>query len=213
MSNCPNNNGKVRWSLMPDERLKENFPLTYEDILSRPENERWELIDGIPFMQARPTDTHQRIMRELVTQFHSFLRGKSCEVFTEFPVWFENRPGDFESGQYFIPDLVINCDNSRVTKDGIQGSPEMIIEILSPTTAGVDKIKKFRKYQNSGVKEYWIVEPDQRLITVFKLGPNKKYSIIETYDEGEILVEPLSGLTIALGLVFSKEESETENHT
>lgn len=184
---------------------QKNPPVVYGDIISKPENERWELIDGIPLMQARLSDVHQRILRELLTQFHSFLRGKPCEIFSEFPVWLENEPGDLKSEQFLIPDLLINCDSSKVAKNGIQGAPEMIIEILSASTAGVDKIKKFRKYQDAGVKEYWIVEPDQRLITIFKLGADRKYSNIATYDEGHIKVDSLPGLVVDLNLVFSKD--------
>jgi Uma2 family endonuclease len=190
---------------MPQFYHKENRPFTYKDIISKPENERWELIDGIPFLQARPSDTHQRALRELLTQFHSFLRGKSCEVFSEFPVWLDNEPEDLETNQYLVPDLLINCDSSKVAKNGIKGAPEMIIEILSASTASVDKIKKFRKYQESGVKEYWIVEPDQKLISVFKLDMNGKYSIINTYDEGQVEVGVLPGLVIDLNLVFPVE--------
>lgn len=184
---------------------KENRLFTYKDIMNKPENERWELVDGFPLLQTRPTDTHQRVLRELLTQFHSFLRGKSCEVFSEFPVWLNNEPGDLEANQYLIPDLLVNCQSGKVTKNGIKGAPEMIVEILSASTAGVDKIKKFRKYQEAGVQEYWIVEPDQKLISVFQLGMNGKYSIINTYDEGQVEVGVLPGLIIDLNPVFSAD--------
>ncbi len=101
------------------------------------------------------------------------------------------------------PDLVVVCDKNKLDAKGCLGSPDLIIEILSPLTAERDFKQKFSLYEKQGVKEYWIVHPEERTVLVFKLEKNKKYGIPDRY-AGKDFVKCgiLDGMEIDLGLVF-----------
>lgn len=186
---------------------REDKIYTYGDLLNFPEDQRWELIDGVPYMQARPTPEHQEIIAELITQFRTYLRGKTCRVFSELSVWLEGRPGDKNSKEYLIPDVVIVCNRSKVAKEGIVGVPDLIVEVLSPSTATYDKVKKLNRYESAGLKEYWVVSPEYRHIEIYTLDSNGRYGKPATYAEGLINVGIFSDFSIDLSTIFPKEET------
>ncbi|GHT69964.1 hypothetical protein FACS1894110_20490 [Spirochaetia bacterium] len=98
---------------------------------------------------------------------------------------------------------MVICDPSKLDDRGCNGAPDLVIEILSPTTARYDKIVKFRKYQQAGVREYWIVDPDSEDVQTFILE-NDHY-IVNTYDENDMApVSVLPGCTINLKEVFAE---------
>ena len=182
---------------------------TYADYLTWPENERWELINGLPYnMTPAPSTEHQRISRELVLQFAGYLAGKTCEVFyspfdVRLPLAHEN---DKEIETVVQPDLAIICDRSKLDKRGCKGAPDLIIEIISPATAKKDMQEKFLVYERSGVKEYWLVFPSDSVIDVYALNENDKYERTGLYQyPDKIKVGILADLDIDLGLVFSKD--------
>ena len=186
---------------------------SYADYLTWNENERWEILDGVPRMQATPSRVHQKVLMELSTQIHNYLKGKTCEVYpAPFSVRLDLEKNDKDIKNVVEPDITIICDSSKLDKRGCKGSPEMIIEILSPSTAKLDKIIKLNKYEQAGVKEYWIVEPDQRLVNVFLLEPNGKYGRVGIYsDEDKVKISIFSDLEIDLSEVFPViEEEEVE---
>jgi Uma2 family endonuclease len=128
---------------------------SYADYLTFPEGERWEIIDEVPYLQAVPSRIHQEILMELSRQISNYLIGKSCKVYpAPFCVRLNNEKGDDNIISVVKPDITVVCDNSKLDKSGCKGSPDMIIEILSPSTAKNDKIIKFNKYEKVGVKEY-----------------------------------------------------------
>ena len=98
--------------------IEKDRKYTYGDIESYPENERWEIIEGVPYLQARPSITHQRCSLELSRQFGNFLKDKSCEVLPEPAVFLDLKPGEKckNSSKYVVPDLVIICDKSKIIK-------------------------------------------------------------------------------------------------
>jgi len=184
---------------------KELRKQTYADYLTYPDDERWEIIDGVPYMQSAPSWQHQSISRELLRQFSNYLLGKSCEVFAS-P--FDLRLTDSEAADenvtdVYQPDLAVICDKNQLKGTGYFGIPNLVIEILSPSTAKTDRLLKFNMYEKYRVKEYWIVEPDMKLVSVFILQDNSRYGRPELYTEtGDVKVSIFPDLIINLNIVF-----------
>ncbi len=193
----------ARGDFMPLPQADRKY--TYADYLTWPENERWEIIDGLPLMQAAPSWQHQALSAALLSQFHTYLLGKECQVFAapfdlRLP---EGNEKDEETTFVVQPDILIVCDRKGLKGTGYFGIPSLIIEISSPSTAKNDKIMKFNKYEKSGVKEYWIVEPEGRIISVFTLQDNNRYGRPESYTETDkIKVNVFPELTIDLAPLF-----------
>ena len=184
---------------------QENKRYTYADYLTWPENESWEIIDGVPYMQASPTWQHQALSREFLTQFNNYLKGKPCQVFAApFDLRLPEANERDEDTTFVVqPDLLIVCDKEGLKGTGYYGTPTLVIEISSPSTIRNDKIWKFNRYEKAGVKEYWIVEPDGKFVTVFTLQDNKRYGRPEAYTETDkIKVTAFPELIIDLAPVF-----------
>ena len=185
---------------------QEEKRFTYNDYLTWPEEERWEIIDGVPYMQAAPSPVHQEILAELVKQLGVYFTGKPCRVYpSPFCVRLPqgNEKNDNEIKTVVEPDISIVCDKSKIDETGCNGAPDLIIEIVSPASAKKDKVTKFNQYEKAGVTEYWVVEPEQKLVSVFLLQDNQRFSRPEMYtDEDMIQVGRFPELTVDLGLVF-----------
>jgi len=181
---------------------------TYADYLNWPENERWELINGLPFnMTPAPSTEHQRISRELALQFANYLVGKTCEVFyAPFDVRLpQSHQKDEEIDSVVQPDLAIICDRNKLDARGCKGAPDLIIEIISPATAKKDMQEKFSLYECSGVKEYWLVFALDNVIDVYVLNEDNKYIRSGLYQyPDKIKVGIFIDLDIDLGVVFTK---------
>ena len=157
---------------------------TYADYKRWPDEERWEIIDGEPYnMSPAPGTTHQRISGELYSQIHNFLEGKPCEVFpAPFDVFLpEPEESEEETSTVVQPDIVLVCDESKLSEKGCTGPPELVIEIVSPSEASRDQIKKRRLYEKKGVAEYWIVHPFDRLLWRYMLTDGS-YGKPEVFD-------------------------------
>jgi Uma2 family endonuclease len=170
---------------------------TFGDIKNFPQEEKWELIDGVPHQQAQGTFEHQEMILEIGAQLKAYLRGKSCRVAAEPAVWLEKMADSAQD--YVVPDLAVVCDLPKIRSGGIVGAPDLIVEILSPSTENWDRINKLRRYRLAGIREYWIVDPDG-LVSVHTLS-NGAY-IIEPYAEGKVKVGIFPDLEIDLDLVF-----------
>jgi Uma2 family endonuclease len=178
---------------------------TYEDYLSWPDYPRYELIDGVPYMLAAPTPEHQRILGELHVQFHAFLKGKTCQVFlSPFDVRLKENPFNDTIVQ---PDLLVVCDKNKITKKGCEGAPDLVIEIESPSSGKMDKMIKFNRYLQAGVREYWIVDPDAQIVQVHLLHDGK-YITSPYGSKDTIPVHVLSECKIDLSDVFPPQEEE-----
>ena len=174
---------------------------TYADFLEWDENVRAELLDGEVVMMAPPLRRHQGNLTKLLYQIEDFLQGKPCKVYAApFAVRLFPKKNKSDT-TVFMPDLVVVCDEKKLDDQGCNGAPDLVIEIISPSTASYDRVYKFRKYQNAGVKEYWIVDPELKNVQVCILE-NSRY-IITMYDETETApVSVLKGCRINLPAVF-----------
>ena len=174
---------------------------TYADYESWDDENRYELIDGVEFMMSAPSTAHQSILIELSRQIANFLKGKSCRVFTSPYDVCLNGLGD-DDYTVVQPDILVVCDKSKIDEKRCNGAPDMVIEILSPSTSKRDLLIKQVKYQEAGVREYWIVDPDYKMVKVY--AQNNGYCMVKVYrcDES-IAMTVLEGCTIALPDVFS----------
>lgn len=182
---------------------------TYDDYLTWPDNERWEIIDGVPYMQAAPSWQHQAISGQLLKQFLIYLDGKPCQAFSapfdlRLPEYGEK---DEDTTHIYQPDILVICNKEGLKGTGYYGSPNLVIEVLSPSTAKTDKLLKFNQYEKAGIKEYWIVEPDTKLVSVFIMQDNNRYGRPEIYSETDnVKVSIFADLTIDLTTVFESIE-------
>ncbi len=143
---------------------------TREEREQLPDDVRTELIDGKFYDMASPKTVHQRLLGELYSLLRQEVKdhgcGETCEVFlAPYDVVLDN-----DAYTVVQPDLLINCDPCRIRADGIYGAPDLVVEILSPATKVKDLFIKLNKYRSSGVREYWIVDPDKATITVYLLA-------------------------------------------
>ena len=146
---------------------------TFADCLTWGEDERIEIIDGEAVMMApSPATDHQLISGELFGQIHSYLKGKKCKVISApFDVRLFEQDGDGpeDVDTVVVPDITVVCDPDKLDKHGCKGAPDMVVEILSPSTQRHDRLTKFNLYQRAGVREYWIVDPANRAVQSFVL--------------------------------------------
>jgi len=173
---------------------------TYADYYTWNDGKRYELIDGTAYlMEPAPLFGHQKISGALHTQLSNFLMGKPGEVFySPFDVRLNFDKGD---NTVLQPDVIVFCDTSKLSGTGCIGAPDMVIEILSPSTARRDRVKKFNQYLLAGVREYWIVDPDDKTVAVNIL--EKGVYANRTYHEtDEVPVFVLDGCVIKLSDVF-----------
>lgn len=178
---------------------------TFADLLSWEET-RVELLDGEPVLMAPPSSAHQAVSMGLSAQLYAYLKGKTCRVFAApFAVrLFEgegDRPEDADT--VVEPDLCVICDREKIDRHGCKGPPDLVVEILSPSTQRHDRFTKFRLYQKAGVREYWIIDPDSQTVQTFVLEDGR-YSVKEFGTVGETLrVNVLEDCVIDLTEVFA----------
>jgi Uma2 family endonuclease len=175
---------------------------TYADILKFDEGARAELADGELYMMAPPLTEHQGILMELAYRIRQFLEGKPCKVFPA-PFGVHLNPQDDEDHTFFEPDITVICDQSKIREQGCFGAPDMVVEIISPSTASRDRVLKFRRYQEAGVREYWIVDPDAKIVQACLLE-NGRYMVTGYDADDTVPVSILSGCKINLKDVFGE---------
>jgi Uma2 family endonuclease len=185
---------------------KEYIKYTYKDYLKWSDEERWEIIDGVPYsMSPAPARKHQEISGELFAVIHNYLKGKTCRVYSApFDVrLLINEETDENTTNVVQPDISVICDPSKLDDKGCKGSPDLIIEIASPSTLKKDLKDKFYLYEKALVKEYWIVYPEEKIVVTYMLNENDRYGRIEAYtDEDTIKVGIFEDLDIKLNEVF-----------
>ncbi len=181
---------------------------TFADVLAWDENERAEIIDGEVFMMApAPSRWHQEISGALFAQLYNYLEGKRCKVYhPPFDVRLFEQEGDKPEDVDTVvePDLTVVCDMDKLDDHGCKGAPDLIIEILSPSTRRHDRLVKLGLYQRAGVREYWIVNPEDKTVQVLLLEDGKLLPHEDYGREDMAKVNVLEGCFIDLGKVFSE---------
>ncbi|MEI6306144.1 MAG: Uma2 family endonuclease [Deltaproteobacteria bacterium] len=185
---------------MPSTALKLEPKFTYADYRSWPDDERWEIIDSVPFaMTPAPGIRHQRISGNFFGELRNFFRGRGCVPF--------GAPTDvvLDDDTVVQPDVFVVCDRDKITEDTIQGAPDLVVEILSPATRIRDKREKKALYERFGVREYLIVSPDEELVERYRLVERRYWSPdIFNWDE-TLTSSAFPELTLNLWEIFDKE--------
>lgn len=161
------------------EALKKEQLYTIDDINALPEGERAELIDGQIYYMSPPSWNHQRISRKLHQAIANYIdsnNGKCETLAAPFAVFLNE-----DDETYVEPDISVICDLSKLDEKGCHGAPDWIIEIVSPSSKPRDYMTKLFKYRSAGVREYWIVDPDKQMVSVYAFEKNT----VEQYSFGE----------------------------
>ncbi|MDY4078034.1 MAG: Uma2 family endonuclease [Clostridium sp.] len=159
---------------------------TYKDYLTFPNDERIEIVEGELFnMSPAPARIHQKLISKLSQVLQNYIDSNNgeCEVYVApFDVILKNDNEEAINSKSVVqPDISVICDKNKLTDSGCTGSPDMIIEIVSPSNSSHDYITKLNLYQKYKVKEYWIIDPRVKKIYVYKLGENEFYDMVNSY--------------------------------
>lgn len=157
---------------------------TVKDIEALPEGKRAELIDGRMYEMASPSRVHQRLLGALYRVIANYIeeRNGSCEVYlAPFAVYINN-----DEYNYVEPDIVVICSGDKLDEKGCHGAPDWVIEIVSPSSVKMDRKIKLFKYRTAGVREYWIVDPAEKMVEVhlFTRDEVKTYTFQDTVPAG-----------------------------
>lgn len=148
------------------QAVRQEKVYTIDDIYALPDGERAELIDGQIYYMAPPSTRHQRISGRLYQTIANYIDSKKgeCEIFVApFAVFLNEN----NSNNYVEPDISVICDKNKITDKGCHGAPDWIIEVVSPGSKRMDYYIKLFKYRTAGVKEYWIVDYEKNVVTVY----------------------------------------------
>jgi Uma2 family endonuclease len=148
------------------EPLPVEEPATARDYWNLPDGVRAELYNGKLHSMAPPSRTHQRLVHQIATEMELYIRsnGGSCQVYpAPFAV---NLTGDDRT--WFEPDISVVCDPSKLSERGCEGAPDLVVEVVSPSSTRTDYLTKAFAYDNAGVREYWIVDPGEARTVVYR---------------------------------------------
>ena len=178
-------------------QVKPKVRLTYDDLVNLPGDERYELIDGELILVGAPSEFHQSILLNLILLIQSVHRSLGRMYVPPFDVL-------LSQGDVVQPDLLFVSNERLDIVEGayVRGAPDLVVEILSPSTARLDRTRKRALYERHGVKEMWLVDPDERTILVLTLRDGK-LEVAGEYGEGQSFnSDTLGGLVIELDDVF-----------
>lgn len=187
---------------------------TYADYLTWDDDVRRELIDGEIFvMSPAPRRSHQRLALALATQIEAQIEETDgdCEVnIAPFDVRLPaSSEADGDEETVVQPDLVVICDGSKLDDRGARGAPDWVVEVLSPSTASHDQIRKRELYEKHGVPEYWLVHPQDRVALIYRLEAGGQYGGPEIVEcSGNCAVGAVEGLTIDWDRAFARVPRE-----
>ncbi|MCM1267726.1 MAG: Uma2 family endonuclease [Bacteroidales bacterium] len=140
---------------------------TVADIEALPDGEYAELIDGKMFRMEAPTSTHQEILVSMLLDIGNYIRKNkgNCKLFpAPYGIYIKD-----DDRHFVMPDISVICNRDKIVEKGCLGAPDWAIEIVSPSSRRMDYEWKLRLYRESGVREYWIVDPQQKIVTVYDL--------------------------------------------
>lgn len=183
---------------------------TFADYLNWVEQDRYEIIYGNAIMMTPPKRIHQEVLTEIFKQIANFLDDKPCKIYPALlgVRLFEQDGGSPNDVDTVVePDISVICDHSKLDNAGCKGAPDMIIEILSPSTMRHDHIVKLDLYRRAGFREYWIADPKNQTVEVYLRDENNDIRPREVYTHKDAAkVTMLKGCTVELGRVFSEEK-------
>jgi Uma2 family endonuclease len=173
---------------------------SYGDYLGWPDDVRYELIDGVAYLMApAPTLAHQDVVGEVYRQLRQALADRPCRVYVA-PVDVrlpKANEADADIDTVVQPDVLVLCDPAKADRRGLRGAPDLVVEVLSPGTASHDHVLKRRVYERAGVREYWLVHPIDRMVTIYRLEEGRFGRPDVAYLAGETPVGILPGVAIA----------------
>lgn len=178
--------------------------VTYAEYLTWSDEPRFEIINGIPYLQAAPSRQHQQIVTRLAGELYLFLKEKTCEVYTApFDVRI-SAAEDEEEYQVIQPDISVICDFGKLDDKGCKGAPDFIVEVLSPSTWQRDRIEKMNLYQRYGVKEYVLIYPNEKIMEQYILLENSQYDLPHIFNENDqFRSHVLSDFIISVGSILA----------
>ncbi len=188
--------------------LKKKY--TYADYLTWLDDKRREIIDGfVKLMSPAPSSVHQQVSWNLGLVLGNYLKKKNCRAFHapfDVRLTHHGKTSDENIDNVVQPDISIICDTSKIDEKGCLGAPDMIIEIISKYNPKRDVEEKFALYQRYKVREYWIVHPNDRTVTVFILDEHEKYKHVGIFaGDSKVKVNIFDDCFIDLAEVFSDE--------
>jgi Uma2 family endonuclease len=185
----------------PAESVQQRF--SWNEYKEWPEDERWQIIDGQAYcMTSAPNIRHQRITGNLYAAIKDKLKGRPCVPFIA--------PTDvvFDDFNIVQPDVLVVCDKHKITEANIQGAPDLVVEVISPSNSFMDKKMKLELYERFGVPEYLLVDPLGDLVERYLLM-NGAYGRAEIFPwHAELQLFSLPGLVISLWEVFERDLAE-----
>ena len=186
---------------------KEEERYSWSDYLAWPEGERYELIDGVAYaMSPAPRRRHQEISGEIFRQTANALWGTSCRVYdAPFDVKLSTDEDD-DAPTVVQPDITVTCDRAKLTQQGMTGPPDLVVEIVSPDSGLIDRRRKFELYERFGVREYWIVDQDEKVVEVWTLENDRSYRRSGVFGpEDTVTATAVQDLVVSLAEVFAEE--------
>lgn len=186
--------------------LEPEATYSYADYLKWSFEERVELIKGKLFkMSPAPTNIHQMISGNISASLWNFLKGKQCKVYyAPFDVRFPKQKGLPDHKTYTVvqPDICVVCDPEKLDDAGCKGAPDLIVEILSPSTTRKDLNDKFQLYEEFKVREYWVAYPGEKILEIFYLVGDKYSKSIKYLSGDQVKSNVLSGIELKIDDIF-----------
>ena len=180
---------------------------TYADYLKWTFDERLELIKGRIFkMSPALAEFHQRILTKVGNEIYNYLKRKPCVVyFAPFDVRLVKKCSDDKQITTVVqPDICVICDLKKLDKKGCLGAPDIVVEILSPGNNKKELQNKYEVYEEAGVKEYWIIQPEEKTFFKYVLDENEQYQPTKILTLGDNVTSTiLPGFVLNLDEVFA----------
>ena len=166
-----------------DQLNEESYEYSYADYMKWQFQERVELIMGKIFPMSAPTTLHQHIIGELFFTMYAFFKHTSCKVILS-PIDVRLPVGKQGNTIKTVvqPDLCVICDKSKIVTQGIDGAPDLVVEILSPSNRQIEMHEKFEAYQSSLVREYWIIHPEEEWMLQYVLNENHLFELHKKHE-------------------------------
>jgi prevent-host-death family protein len=176
----------------------------YEEfmLMTEKSEQRFEYIDGEVYLMASPVYNHQIAVMEILGHFYNWFKGKKCKVLTSpFDVTLSRGK---ENTSVVQPDVMVVCDPEKVNDTGkYKGVPSLVVEVLSPSTRSKDMLRKLDLYMQTGVREYWMVDPDKREVMLYSFDKMDIQDYQTVSGSGTMISRAFPGLELSLGDIFT----------